>query len=366
MNEACERPITIDTSRFQTDEQKRYARQIILPQLGEAGQAKLRQAKILVVGAGGLGSPVIQYLAAAGIGTLGVIDDDLVEESNLHRQVLHGVNTAGKPKVDSATERVADLTGGLVSVNKMPFRLSPSNAKEIIKDYDVVLDGADNFPTRYLVSDTCAELKKPVVWGSVLGFDAQVSVFWAGHGPTLRDVFPTPPAPGTVPSCGEAGVMGALCGQAGSIMAMEAIKLVTGIGDTLLGRLLVIDSLNARFNEIPIQVSGIKVRTMTFEEVSVSDILNNAPDATYIDVREPDEYAEGHIPGALLFPVGELQGAVDKLPKGDLLIYCRSGARAHSAAEIIAASGRHDFKLVEGSFQAWQRANAPVNTGMEA
>lgn len=345
--------------------QGRYSRQMQLPQFGPEGQRKLGSTRMLVVGAGGLGSPVIEYLAAAGVGTLGIIDDDVVEESNLHRQVIHGMKDRGAMKVTSAAARVADLSGGSVQVVPLPQRLSSGNARQIIADYDIVIDGADNFPTRYLVSDICAELGKPVIWGSVLGFDAQVSVFWAGQGPTLRDVFPTPPPPGAVPSCGEAGVIGALCGQAGSIMAMEAIKVATGMGTSLLGRLLVIDALNARFTEVPLHVTNPPVQTWHFPEVAVAELLSGSPLGTYIDVREPDEFRAGHIPGALLFPVGEIAERIDELPAGDLLIYCRSGARAQHAAELIAASRGEDIRLVEGSFMAWERQQGPVSVGDE-
>lgn len=341
----------------------RYSRQMQLPQFGPEGQRKLGSTRMLVVGAGGLGSPVIEYLAAAGVGTLGIIDDDVVEESNLHRQVIHGMKDRGAMKVASAAARVADLSGGSVQVVPLHQRLSSGNARQIIADYDIVIDGADNFPTRYLVSDICTELGKPVVWGSVLGFDAQVSVFWAGQGPTLRDVFPTPPPPGAVPSCGEAGVIGALCGQAGSIMAMEAIKVATGMGTSLLGRLLVIDALNARFTEVPLQVTNPPVQAWHFPEVSVAELLSGSPLGTYIDVREPDEFRAGHIPGALLFPVGEIAERIDELPVGNLLIYCRSGARAQHAAELIAAVRGEDIRLVGGSFMAWERQGGPVSMG---
>lgn len=237
-------------------EYTRYQRQILLPQLGERGQRRLRSARVLVVGAGGLGSPVLQYLSAAGIGTIGVIDDDVVEESNLHRQVIHSVASIGTPKVESVVRSARRFTGDLVSIEPHNCRLTPANVSQVFAGYDVIVDAADNFPTRYLISDAASKTGKPVVWGSILGFHAQVSVFWSdppsGKGVTLRDLFPEPPLPDAVPSLGEAGVVGALCGQAGSVMAMETIKMVARIGEPLLGRILVIDSLRASFDQIVI------------------------------------------------------------------------------------------------------------------
>lgn len=233
-----------------------YARHLLLPQLGELAQRRLLAARVAVVGAGGLGSPSLLYLAAAGVGTLGIIDDDVVDLSNLQRQVLHGRADVGRSKLDSAADRLRALAPD-VRIEPHPERLTPANAVEILRGYDLVLDGTDTFETRYAVADACAELGVPLVWASVLGFDAQISVFWpdqeaAPATPGLRDLFPQPPAPGTVPSCADAGVLGSLTGQVGSVMATEAIKLITGAGEPLLGRLVVIDALRARHDVLPL------------------------------------------------------------------------------------------------------------------
>lgn len=243
------------------EERARTVRQTLLPEFGEMGQRRLAAARVLVVGAGGLGAPVLQYLAAAGVGSIGIIDDDVVEASNLHRQVIHSHDDLGLPKADNARRQVLGLNPRAeVQVHRV--RLVPENAERILRGHDLVLDGTDTFATRYLVADTCAELGIPLVWGSVLRFDAQVSVFWsAPPAPappvTMRDLFPHPPAPGEVPSCAEAGVIGSLCGMAGSIMATEAIKLITGMGQVLLGRVAVIDALTMRISEIPLHTGTL-------------------------------------------------------------------------------------------------------------
>ncbi len=233
------------------DQLRRYARQLLLPGIGVDGQRRLAATRVLVIGAGGLGAPVIQYLAAAGVGTIGIVDDDTVELSNLQRQVLHGVGDIGRPKVDSAAETVAHLNPG-VRIDVHPVRLRADNAVALLSGHHLVLDGADNFATRYLVADACEILGLPCVWGSILRFDGQVSVFWPGHGPLYRDLFPQPPDPALVPSCAEAGVFGALCGSIGSAMATEALKLITGVGRPLVGRLLVHDALAPSWREIPL------------------------------------------------------------------------------------------------------------------
>lgn len=232
-------------------ELERYSRHILMPQMGQEGQQRLRNARVLVIGAGGLGSPVLMYLAAAGIGTLGIIDDDTVELSNLQRQVIHGVSDVGRSKLESARASIAEINPG-VEVVLHPVRLDSSNALELFADYDVILDGADNFSTRYLVNDAAAILGKPYVWGSILRFDGQVSVFWDKHGPNYRDLYPESPAPGSVPSCAEGGVFGMLCASIGAMMVTEAVKLITGVGETLLGRLLIFDALTSRWREMSI------------------------------------------------------------------------------------------------------------------
>ncbi|MFH5820988.1 ThiF family adenylyltransferase [Georgenia sp. AZ-5] len=236
---------------------RRYSRHLLLGQLGEEGQRRLRAARVLVVGAGGLGAPALLYLAAAGVGRLGIVDDDVVDGSNLQRQVIHTTADVGRPKVDSAAEKIAALAPDVV-VDRHHLRLDAANARAVLAGYDLVLDGTDNFPTRYLVADVAAELGLPVVWASILRFDAQVSVFWSrppgtAAGVTLRDLFPAPPPPGTTPSCGQAGVLGAMTGQVGSLMATEAVKLITGTGEPLLGRVLILDALAARWSELPVR-----------------------------------------------------------------------------------------------------------------
>lgn len=346
-------------------EARRYARQLLLPQLGASGQARLREGRVLVIGAGGLGSPVLEYLAAAGVGTLGVIDDDSVEESNLHRQVVHSLADVGRSKVESAAERIRDLAGDMVRVEPHKYRLTAENAREVLGRYDVIVDGADNFPTRYLVSDVAAELGVPVVWGSILGFDAQVSVFWsdppAGTAVTLRDVFPGPPPPGTVPSCGEAGVIGALCGQAGSVMAMEALKLTARFGQPLLGRLLVIDALSARYTEVPLRPDGeqppapfFRGEDPVFPEVAPAHLAGTR--RVLVDVRETIEFAAGHIPGAQSVPLSRLdQAAAEALVGRPLIIYCQTGRRALLAAEELQTWGVEDIAVLAGSYEAWER-----------
>lgn len=239
------------SEQLSSTERNRYARHLLLPELSEGGQSRIRESKVLVVGAGGLGSPVLVYLAAAGVGKIGIVDDDKVEDTNLARQVIHSLTSNGQLKVASAAQRLEDLAGDLVEFETFPFRLSRDNAAGVFENYDLIIDATDNFNARYLISDVAAELGKTLVWGAVLGFDAQVSVFT--NGLTLRDVFPTQPPEGSVPVGAGSPVFGPLVGQAGTIMAMEALKVVGGFGNALIGRLLVIDSLRATFSEIPIR-----------------------------------------------------------------------------------------------------------------
>ncbi|MFV0253614.1 MAG: ThiF family adenylyltransferase [Beutenbergiaceae bacterium] len=351
-----------------------YSRHLLLPQLGETAQRRLLAARVAVVGAGGLGSPALLYLAAAGVGTVGIIDDDVVERSNLHRQVLHTPTDIGRAKLDSATDHLAALAPDL-TIEAHPHRLQPANAVEILRGYHLVLDGTDNFETRYAVSDACQMLGVPLVWGSVLGFDAQVSVFWSqpAGGVTLRDVFPTPPAPGTVPSCAEAGVLGAITGQVGSVMATEAIKLITGVGDPLLGRILVLDGLRQRWHEVPLQPapSNGPARPATptaAATVTVADTpdpvsidvpqladLRRREQPTLIDVREPEEVAGGAIPGALAIPLAQIltEGGRAEVPRNaPVVTYCQVGPRAQRAAAALNAAG-FDARWLDGGYPAW-------------
>lgn len=360
----------------------RYSRQLVLPQLGVPGQQRLAAAKVLVIGAGGLGSPALLYLAAAGVGTLGVVDDDVVETSNLHRQVVHGTASVGRAKVDSAAAAVAALNLDVVVVRHR-LRLDERNATALVRGYDLVLDGSDNFPTRYLVDDACAAAGVPLVWGCVLGFAAQVAVFWdaaPGGGMRLRDVFPAPPAPGEVPSCEEAGVVGAVCGQAGTVMATEAVKLITGIGEPLLGRLLVMDLLRARWDVLPVRrAAAARDRAPSApDEAPTSGPDEAVPEqrghvsATalaaalagpeparpfLLDVRTPDEYAAGHLAGSVNLPLPQLLAGQSVPAEGrDIVVICRTGARASVAAGTLTGRGALRVRVLAGGLAAWPGA----------
>ena len=367
-------PLVAPGPPLTTEQTARASRHLLLPGIGVEGQRRLRAARVLVVGAGGLGAPVLQYLAAAGIGTLGVVDDDVVDVSNLQRQVIHGTPDVGRLKVDSAVDAIAALDP-TVRVETFPVRLTSENAAEILAGFDLVVDGTDNFPTRYLVSDACERLGLPVVWGSVLRFDAQVSVFWsrppAGPGVTLRDLFPTPPAPDEVPSCAEAGVVGALCGQVGSVLATEVVKLVTGVGEPLLGRVLVIDALRARWSEVPLvgpprrpvpddaavtdaDVPDDRVPTISAEALALR-LADPADPLVLIDVREPAEAAQASIPGARLVPLGRVMdgsGVADIPRDREVVVHCAVGGRSQVAAEVLRAAGIPATNLT-GGIQAW-------------
>jgi len=384
----------------------RYARHLPLPGVGPEGQRRLAAARVLVVGAGGLGSPALQYLAAAGVGTLGVVDDDVVDVSNLQRQVVHGTADLGRPKVESARDRIADLAPDVEFVTH-PVRLTPENVLDIVRGYDVVLDGADNFPTRYLVSDAAEILGVPVVWGAIHQFDGQVAVFWGAprladgareRGVTYRDVFPVPPPPGTVPDCATGGVLGALCGTVGSVMATEAVKLVTGAGTTLLGRIAVYDALElswrqlavgpdptrepvtalladdaayAAFCGLPAPVGGsADAGTQTGAEsgrvlgpasMSAQDaaaLLAGDEPVALVDVREDWEAQALPVAGSRLVPSGTFFGpdgtdvARAELPADrPVLLVCAAGARSARVADVARAAGV-DARSVEGGAPA--------------
>lgn len=350
----------------------RGSRHLLLAELGVDGQRRLRNAKVCVIGAGGLGAPVLQYLAAAGVGTIGIVDDDVVDVSNLQRQVIHGTADVGRAKVDSAAESIAALDPDIV-VTTHGERLTSQNVDAILSGYDVVVDGTDNFPTRYLVNDACVRLGLPEVWGSVLRFDAQTTVFWGRHGPQLRDLFPEPPAADEVPSCAEAGVLGALCGQVGSVMATEVVKLVTGTGESLLGRVLVIDALRGRWSEVPL-IGTQHIAPPRKESTMPDDVpITTAPelvarlvareagadDFLLIDVREPEEFAAGAIPGAVLIPLGSvLDGsALDGLPRDqEIVVQCQVGGRSLTAARVLRGLG-YDASNLDGGILAWYAAS---------
>lgn len=364
----------------------RYSRHLMLPQLGELGQRRLLNARVLVIGAGGLGSPLLQYLAAAGVGHLGIVDDDRVEASNLQRQVIHGVADVGRLKAESARDAVARINPD-VGVSIVTERLTAANV-QLLAGWDVVVDGTDNFPTRYLVSDECARRGIPEVWGSVFRFDAQVSVFWsrppAGTGlpgVSLRDVFPTAPPAGAVPSCAEGGVLGAMCGQVGSLMAAEVVKLITGIGRPLLGRIAALDVLGARVAEIPFLPTGAPIPATAADtelefaahcataeaDAAVGSMTAAELAALYdaggrlragvavLDVRRAEERAAHAIPGSIWVPLEDLlhgAGAADVPTDRPVVVYCHTGVRSLRAARHLAATGRAVANL-EGGIVAW-------------
>ncbi len=368
-------------------EVRRYARHLTLPDVGLTGQRRLRNARVLVVGAGGLGSPVLMYLAAAGVGVIGVVDDDRVEESNLQRQVVHGLADLGTPKTSSAARALARLDPS-VRVVEHPVRLTRDNVLELAGDYDLVVDGTDNFPTRYLVNDACAILGKPYVWGSIFRFDGQVSVFWAGHGPTYRDLHPEPPPPGAVPSCAEGGVLGVLCGVIGSLMATEAVKLITGVGEPLLGRVLVYDALALTFRtlrlrpdpalapitELPQDLAFCAVPGAEAEPPAISarelDVMLAArergeADFLLVDVREPVEAEIVRIEGSVLVPksgidAGQGLSALRAMAAGRrVVVHCKSGGRSAQVLTLLLEQGYPDAVHLDGGVLAWVRDVRP-------
>ena len=346
----------------------RYSRHLLVPGMGIEAQRRLLAARVAVVGAGGLGSPTIAYLAAAGVGHLTIIDDDVVDPTNLQRQVIHRLDAVGSPKVGSAAAFVAALNPD-VTVDVVHARITPANAEELLAGHDVVLDGADNFPTRYAVSDAAVALGLPVVWAAVLRFDAQLSTFVPGRpgSVSLRDLFPRPPREEDVPSCAEAGVLGALVGQVGSIMAAEVVKLVCGFGEPLVDRVLLVDALTQRTREVPLRPVGEVVPAPVHEptrelvplvEHSAEDVRDAlaGPDAPVVlDVREPAEHALGTVPGALTVPVGEVLTWEDlaSLPSGAVVVYCKTGPRARRAAAHLSRLGHPDVAVMTGGILAW-------------
>ncbi len=342
------------------------------------GQKRLKNAKVLVVGAGGLGSPALLYLAAAGVGTLGIVDFDVVDESNLQRQVIHGVSDIGKPKAQSARESIAEINP-YVNVVLHEERLDSDNVLDIFRPYDLIVDGTDNFATRYLVNDACVLLGKPYVWGSIYRFEGQVSVFWDEHGPNYRDLYPVPPPPGMVPSCAEGGVLGVLCASIGSIQVTEAIKLITGIGETLLGRLMVYDALEMTYRTIKIRkdpkaepitelidyeefcgvVSDEAQRAAagsTITATELKEMLDAGKDPYLVDVREPVEYEIVSIPGGVLIPKDDILSgeALAELPQDKpLVLYCKTGIRSAEALAAVKAAGFRDAVHVQGGVTAW-------------
>jgi len=364
------------------DEMRRYGRHLIMPEVGLEGQKKLKAGKVLVIGTGGLGSPLSLYLAAAGVGRLGLVDFDQVDASNLQRQVLYSVRDVGRPKLEAAKDRILELNPN-VKVDSYETRLTSENAMDIIKDYDVVVDGTDNFPTRYLVNDACVLLGKPNVYGSIFRFEGQISVFDASRGPCYRCLYPEPPPPGLVPSCAEGGVLGILPGVVGTLQATETIKILLGKGDSLVGRLLLFDALQMHFTELKLQknpncpVCGnnptIKslidyeefcgvgrggTNTMTEEnEITVQELkhlFDTGANVNLIDVREPHEYEICHIKGSKLVPVSQIPLRVNEFNLTDEYIFqCHTGGRSGWAVNFLRQLGFKKVKNLTGGIEAW-------------
>jgi molybdopterin/thiamine biosynthesis adenylyltransferase/rhodanese-related sulfurtransferase len=377
-------PLVEPAAELSVDEVRRYSRHLIIPDVGMTGQKRLKNAKVLCVGAGGLGSPALLYLAAAGVGTLGVIDFDVVDESNLQRQIIHGMSDVGRSKAESARDSIKEINP-LVNVIVHQERLDSDNALQLFEPYDLIVDGTDNFATRYLVNDACVLLGKPYVWGSIYRFDGQASVFWSEYGPCYRCLYPEPPPPGMVPSCAEGGVLGVLCASIGSIQVTEAIKVLTGIGDPLVGRLMIYDALDMTYRTVKVRkdpecpVCG-KNPTVTelidydafcgavSEEAQeaamgstisarqLKDMLDGDDDIFLVDVREPNEYEIVSIPGSVLIPKGEfLSGAaLERLPQDRrIVLHCKSGARSAECLAVVKDAGFSDAVHVGGGVLAW-------------
>jgi sulfur-carrier protein adenylyltransferase/sulfurtransferase len=366
------------------DEVRRYSRHLIIPDVAMAGQKRLKNAKVLCVGAGGLGSPALMYLAAAGVGTLGIVEFDVVDESNLQRQIIHGQSDVGRSKALSARDSVREINP-FVTVNLHEERLDSSNAMDLFAQYDLIVDGTDNFATRYLVNDACVLLHKPYVWGSIYRFDGQASVFWADQGPCYRCLYPEPPPPGMVPSCAEGGVLGVLCASIGSIQVNEAIKLITGIGRPLVGSLMVYDALETEYRKITVRkdpncaVCGehpTVTELIDYEEFcgvvseeaqqaaigstitasELRDLIDADKPIFLVDVREPAEWEIVRIPGATLVPKDEiLRGdALAMLPQDkQIVMYCKSGVRSAETLAAVKAAGFRDAVHVQGGVTAW-------------
>jgi len=366
------------------DEVRRYSRHLIIPDVAMAGQKRLKNAKVLCVGAGGLGSPALMYLAAAGVGTLGIVEFDVVDESNLQRQIIHGQSDVGRSKAASARDSVREINP-FVTVNLYEERLDSSNVMELFAQYDLIIDGTDNFATRYLVNDACVLLHKPYVWGSIYRFDGQAAVFWADEGPCYRCLYPEPPPPGMVPSCAEGGVLGVLCASIGSIQVNEAIKLITGIGEPLVGSLMVYDALEMEYRKITVRkdpncaVCGdhpTVTELIDYEEFcgvvseeaqqaavgstitasELKDLIDADKPIFLVDVREPAEWEIVRIPGATLVPKDEiLRGdALAMLPQDkQIVMYCKTGVRSAETLAAVKSAGFRDAVHVQGGVIAW-------------
>ena len=363
-------------------EVQRYSRHLIMPEVCMDGQLKLKQAKVLCIGTGGLGAPLGVYLAAAGVGRIGLVDFDVVDHSNLQRQILFGTKDVGRAKIEAAADRLQDLNPE-IQIDRFETRLTSDNALELFKDYDIIVDGTDNFPTRYLVNDACVLLKKPNVYGSIFRFEGQVTIFGYPDGPCYRCLYPEPPPPGLVPSCAEGGVLGVLPGIVGSIQAAETLKLILGAGESLVGRLLLFDALAMRFRELKLRKNpdcpvcgthptvtklidyaefcGIRgeeapAAPSTVPEITPRDLkarLDRGDDLFILDVREPHEYQICNIGGHLI-PLGELSRRVNELDSSrEIVAHCRSGKRSSEAAEFLRTAGFRKVLNLKGGILAW-------------
>jgi sulfur-carrier protein adenylyltransferase/sulfurtransferase len=379
-------PAAAEAKALSHAETLRYSRHLLLPEVGVTGQRKLKAARVLTIGAGGLGSPVSLYLAAAGVGTIGIVDFDLVDLTNLQRQIVHGTSTLGRPKLDSAEERLTDLNPN-VRIERHETRLTSENALEIIGEYEIVVDGTDNFPTRYLVNDACVLLGKPNVYGSIFRFEGQASLFYAEKGPCYRCLYSEPPPPGLVPSCAEGGVLGVLPGIIGSIQALETIKWIIGAGTSLLGRLILFDALKLRFRELELRkdpacpICGTNPtihELIDYEafcgigaepayagpEISAEELRRElhtkGQNLVLVDVREPHEWEIAHIEGATLIPLSQLPERLSELDgHAEIVTQCHHGARSMKALEILKGAGFGKVRSLAGGIDAWAERVEP-------
>ena len=384
-------PLVEPAESLSVDEVRRYSRHLIIPDVGVTGQKRLKNAKVLCVGAGGLGSPALMYLAAAGVGTLGIVEFDTVDESNLQRQIIHGQSDIGRSKAESAAATIREINP-YVNVVIHNVALDRDNVKKIFAQYDLIVDGTDNFATRYLVNDAAVLLGKPYVWGSIYRFDGQDSVFWAEHGPCYRCLYPEPPPPGMVPSCAEGGVLGVLCASIGSIQVTEAIKLLTGVGEPLVGGLMVYDALEMSYRKIKVRkdpqcalcgdnptvtdlledyedfcgnvsdeaASAVIGSTITAAELK--DWQDAGKDIFLVDVREPAEFEIVRIPGSVLIPKGDILSgeALARMPQDrQIVLHCKSGVRSAEALAALKAAGFKDAVHVQGGVLGWIKTIDP-------
>ncbi|MER5635778.1 adenylyltransferase/sulfurtransferase MoeZ [Kitasatospora sp. NPDC002227] len=377
-------PLVEPAAELTIDEVRRYSRHLIIPDVGMAGQKRLKNAKVLCVGAGGLGSPALMYLAAAGVGTLGIVEFDVVDESNLQRQIIHGHSDIGRSKGESARDSVKEINP-YVNVVLHEERLDNSNVMEIFSGYDLIVDGTDNFATRYLVNDAAVLLGKPYVWGSIYRFDGQASVFWAEHGPCYRCLYPEAPPPGMVPSCAEGGVLGVLCASIGSIQVTEAIKLLAGVGEPLVGRLMIYDALEMNYRQVKVRKDpncalcgdnptvtelidyeafcGViseeaqeAVAGSTITSKQLKQWMDDEEDIFVVDVREPNEYEIVSIPGAVLIPKDQfLMGdALERMPQDKkIVLHCKTGVRSAEVLAVLKSAGFADAVHLGGGVIGW-------------